>query len=403
MDGKSAPLRIAALTLLATAGGCSRECKSPVPEHVTVHVRGTADADLRLVLMDDQWGTEDRTASVENGRYDFAWTGRDLTAWLGGERSFVLRAPADARGGEPRIVSDTFYLRQNLDVPLHLWRPRLTVEKSVVRFDPVSGAQHQPVRSYRAVVEYPKAVVHFRGHVGRETGIAERDADPRGTEIPLRLRGCLGGDGTLTIVAWGNGFPALSYWSGSVTVALPPAPDETVTVRGRAAGVDSVDFVSLQNAGTRTAPVGADGRYAVAWRGPDAVSTLGGHQAVARIWAGGAEAETEEFFVKDGLDLPELSIWNPAVTAEATPEGGLRVRFPARGRSQVHVSYEWKADDYRVEVRTLRFDAPSGEATIGPERFGRRTSAVVRVRAQAVDGRITYRTATISVPIPMSK
>lgn len=228
-------MKLSRLMVIATLAltGCSRSCKSPVPPDQTVHLRGSAGAGIRLVMMANPSGSADRSASVDpQGRYEFAWTGRDLTGFWG-ERNFSLRAPADVEEGSPWTTSNTFYLTADLEAPLlTLWQTQHALQAApdggiVVRFPAVTGEGFQPIDGYRVELTCREESQDAQGKrsthpVTKSKTVRPTQTTISGTELnELFPRRC-DPEIRVDLQAVGQGTPlSLTYHAGARSVRIP--------------------------------------------------------------------------------------------------------------------------------------------------------------------------------------
>jgi len=267
----------AAVAVVAALGlaGCEGSCgPSPVPKTQTVFVRGTAEPRIGLVKMVNRAGMADRTAGVgREGRYEFAWTGADLTGFFG-ERSFYLQAPAEPGADLPNVVSQAFVVRADVEMPhLALWdadvRATATPDGGLeVRWRPVQGEGFQRVTGYAVHFSYKtRETVEREGK--REVQVVDRSASESGRTdgasiAPAALAGgrCSRGIDVWAVATGTGGFVDLTYRSatarghvplpaGIVPVEPPPLPDPPPPLRsGTGAG-------RAAPAGATTAPAAA--------------------------------------------------------------------------------------------------------------------------------------------------
>jgi|GEM_PF-5816831 len=412
---------------LALFTGCTRSCESPVPRSQTVYLRGTADPEIRLVEMDDKWGTEDRTASVTDGRYEFAWTGKDLTAFLGGERSFKLWAPVDRPAGRPYIESEEFYLRSNLEVPLHLWNPPVQASAGSdgslsMQFASMQPGRHQEASQYSVTLGFSRSLTRLDGTRQASAGSLTRSATPAATRIEATA--FAGRDDEkiqITLAGHGRGVPILHYHSGTQTASVPTPPEERLVRSGGAGGgVSQVRLKSAEDAQERTVAVPPSGRYVFEWTGRQLQETLGSLRL--RVEAGPnddlSRVRSAVFRLRDVSVLPDVQLWNPLVSIERIADGGLSVRFAALqgsgfqaiSRYLLRVRYSRLDANDRMTDGEASLEVGAGETALGTDRvqglLTDRAQEEIEVRVEA-SGRghpvdLEYRSAPVRVRLPVT-
>ncbi|MBI2901766.1 MAG: hypothetical protein HYY17_16395 [Planctomycetes bacterium] len=223
--------RMTALFLTAVAGaGCD---PSPVPASTVVRLQGRAVGSGDLVWMLNPSGTADRTAPVEaGGRYEFAWTGADLTGFWG-ERTFYLKYPAQAGRGDAFVTTESFVLRRDMEAPLlAVWNPQVEAARTPegglrVRFDEVRGADFLPIRRYILRIRYHRTHVDANGRKCEEEAEAVREIRAgetviRGAELDTMLAGRSREEVRIGVEAMGQGEGlALTYHAAGMTVEFP--------------------------------------------------------------------------------------------------------------------------------------------------------------------------------------
>lgn len=399
-------MRKTAFVLIALSlAGCCRRCSSPVDPNKTVYLRGSADPEIRTVTMDDQWGTEDRTVEVRDGSYSFAWLGKDLTAMLGGERSFVVRAS----GGSASIVSSEFCLRGDVTLNLFLWKPQISVlvtANGILEFSfptPPDETRYQRISHYDAVLDFKKSETKLDGSRAITNERATYKATPGGTRIPANaLKGRSSEEIFVTVEAQGEGSPALRYTAPRVSARAPVAPETSLTLRGTVgSNVTAVEVRSVASQGRRTAtPVG--GRFEWTWTGPDVSDTLGEERViVSATGRTAAKIETDSARLRDLKDLSIPAIWEPTVQATPLEDGRIELRFPAADAAgaKYEVRILWFRGGERVE-RTL--SATPG-TTVLSEKMDGRTHEEVELQVIARAGSLNYLAAPIRVSLPIKK
>lgn len=412
--------RLLSLALLSLVGCIDRGCQSPVGRNETVYLRGPADPEIKLVLMDDKWGTEDRTASVQGGRYEFAWTGRDLTAFLGGERSFRVRAPAEVHDGEPYIESSEFFLRRTIDLPLHLWKPKVAATTHAdgslhVLFDPLDSARQPRSSGYRMVVGFSRSVTRIDGTRDTDQGSVSVAGSPSGTTISSDQM--LGRDReavSVTLEATGGDYPTLTYTARRQEVSLPVPPEERLALAGTAEpGVTQVRVRDAANRSRSVTP-GAGGAWEFVWTGRQLGRTLG--QTTVFLEAGTSADPARvvaRFRLGDVPRVPTLRLWDPIVSASSTGDGGLSLRFApefagaARHLARMRYSQLDRDGELRPRVESVQVSA-SGTTLwrqdlerILPDRGSE--DIEVRVEAETRDGlELVYSSAGTRVRVPVT-
>lgn len=217
-------LRWIALSLVTVfAVGCSENCESPVPKDQTVVLRGRAPG-LKLVKMSNPSGWADRTATVgADGKYEFAWTGADLTGtW--GERSFQLVA-----GGDAWVSSEVFYLRSDFEAPLlAVWNPQVDVQRSadgglIVRYDPVQGEAFQKIEGYTIRLQYKRMKTSDDGRkYETEETVVAKGATISGADLRALLAGRSREEVKVLVEANGQGAPLrLTYHAAVKSIQIP--------------------------------------------------------------------------------------------------------------------------------------------------------------------------------------
>lgn len=178
--GRAYLRRVVAFFALFTLGSCAaeqcgcltdclRSClscscgrsKSPVPHDRTVRVRGRAAglAEVRMVDVED--GLERKGSVAANGDWEISWVGAELNGPRG-ERIFRIEAPANPEGNAPRLLSEDFRLRENLDLgALALWTDAPSLEPAedggvILRFQPIRSKDLPEISGYSLALEYWK-------------------------------------------------------------------------------------------------------------------------------------------------------------------------------------------------------------------------------------------------------
>lgn len=399
-------MRYAALALIALSlTGCCRRCSSPVDPNKTVYLRGNADSEIRSVMMDDQWGTEDRTVPVKDGAYSFAWLGKDLTASLGGERSFVVRAPSGPAAGSAHIVSSEFCLRGDVTLNLFLWKPQVsatTTPTGIVEIayaPPSDEVRYQRIGRYDVVLDFQKTETKLDG----SRAVTPARATHSGARIPANvLKGRSSEEIFVTVEAQGEGSPSLRYVAPRVSTRSPVSPETSLTMRGTVgANVTAVEVRSARSQGRRSSPV-ADGRFEWTWTGIDIADTLGAEDVI--FTASGrtaAKVETDPTPLRDLKELSIPSIWEPVVQATVLPDGRLELRIdaspPESAGAELRLGYFKGADRETVTFDTTVLPKPLDELLPG------RTHEEVEIQLIAKADVLRYFAAPVRISIPLKK
>ncbi len=204
---------------------------SPVPADKTVHVRGTAQG-ISLLELVNTTGMSSRSASVgEDGSFDFAWTGKDLSGMFG-ERKFQLEAPADPDRTQPWIGSETFSIREDVDLgALQVWDPQESVKVvegglQVAGFQ-APGEGFQKIARIELVIRYTQKFKDQQGAERENTTRATRELTSTGlslsaSELETMLSARVRTEVEVELLAHGSGGAvALAYHGGWQTVSLP--------------------------------------------------------------------------------------------------------------------------------------------------------------------------------------
>lgn len=148
----------------------------------------------------------------------------------------------------------------------------------------------------------------------------------------------------------------------------PVPATATLTIRGYA----SADVLLVDESENRnvTAKIGPEGRYEFPVKGADLNSAWGKEktfrlQVPAEIPAYAAWASTDSFTLREDLNAPPLSVWDPKVEVEPTPEGGLRIRIspPAPGLTSHRAEFRYRNAVNRDETRSERIAADGASFT----------------------------------------
>lgn len=407
--------RLSALALVALSlTGCCRRCSSPVDPNKTVYLRGSADPEIREVMMDDQWGTEDRTVPVKDGSYAFAWLGKDLTAALGGERSFVVRAPSGPASGAAHIVSSEFCLRGDVTLNLFLWKPQVSATTTptgileIAYAPPPDEVRYQRISRYDVVLEFQKTETKLDGSRATTT----EKATHSGNRIPANvLKGRSSEAIHVTVEALGEGSPSLRYVAPRASTRATVSPESSLTMRGTVgANVTAVEVRSARGQGRRTSTV-TNGRFEWTWTGIDIEDLLGAEDVIfTATGRTGAKAETDPTPLRELLEIPYLEIWKPRLVANLLQDGKLDIRVedavgpPMDGRA-LRVGYFRNAERSYVEFPFNPGASGSLPSNL-PELLEGRTHEEIELQMvgnSKAGPKFRYSSAPLRVSVPLKK
>lgn len=209
----------------------------------------------------------------------------------------------------------------------------------------------------------------------------------------------------------------------------PVPKTQTVHVRGTAdPGLGLVKMVNRAGMADRTASIGRDGRYELAWTGADLTGLFGERSFFLRAPADPGADEpsvtSSAFVVRADIEMPHLALWRAELQAQGMPDGGLEVRWrPVQGEGfqrvtgyTVHLAFKARETverEGRREIQVVSRSASTGGrqdgASLGAAALaslldGRCLRAIeVWAEAEGTGGfvELTYRSASAQAEVPL--